>query len=53
MAEIGARAKAAAAQLATASAEVKRAALENAAEAVWDARDTIILANCKDNLFET
>ncbi len=48
MADIGARAKAASALLATASAETKRRALEGAADAVWNARETIIAANAKD-----
>ena len=48
MADIGARARAAAARLATASAEAKQAALEAAAEAVWEARADIIAANAKD-----
>ncbi|MDZ7708804.1 MAG: glutamate-5-semialdehyde dehydrogenase [Roseovarius sp.] len=48
MAEIGARARAAAAELATASAEAKCAALEAAADAVWQARDTILAANARD-----
>ncbi|MEP3741171.1 MAG: glutamate-5-semialdehyde dehydrogenase [Sulfitobacter pontiacus] len=48
MADIGARARAAAAQLATASAERKHAALIGAAEAVWKERAEIIAANAKD-----
>ncbi|SFG36095.1 glutamate-5-semialdehyde dehydrogenase [Sulfitobacter dubius] len=48
MADIGARARAAAAQLATASAERKHAALIGAAEAVWKERADIIAANAKD-----
>ena len=48
MADIGARAKAAAATLATASAERKHAALIGAAEAVWNRRDAIIAANALD-----
>lgn len=48
MKEIGQRAKAAATQLAMASAERKHAALIGAAEAVWSARDDIIAANAKD-----
>ena len=48
MAGIGARAKAAAAELAFASAETKQAALEAAADAVWTRRAEIIAANAKD-----
>ncbi|MEM7473221.1 MAG: glutamate-5-semialdehyde dehydrogenase [Pseudomonadota bacterium] len=48
MAEIGARAKVAATQLATASAERKHAALIGAAEAVWASRVEIIEANTLD-----
>ncbi|NNE52500.1 MAG: glutamate-5-semialdehyde dehydrogenase [Sulfitobacter sp.] len=48
MADIGTRAKAAAAQLATASAERKHAALIAAAEAVWKNRGDILKANVKD-----
>ncbi|MEN8891902.1 glutamate-5-semialdehyde dehydrogenase [Planktotalea arctica] len=48
MADIGARAKVAAATLATASAERKHAALIGAAEAVWNSRDAIIAANALD-----
>ncbi|MBV2360799.1 glutamate-5-semialdehyde dehydrogenase [Thalassococcus sp. CAU 1522] len=48
MAEIGARARAAAAELAFAPADAKRAALEAAADAVWSARADIIAANAKD-----
>lgn len=48
MAEIGDRAKAAAAQLASASAERKDAALIGAAEAVWQNRGEILEANAKD-----
>ena len=48
MADIGARAKAAAATLATATAERKHAALISAAEAVWKNRDAILEANAKD-----
>ncbi len=51
MAEIGARAKAAAAELAFASAERKEAALVAAAEAVWDRRAEIIAANGEDMAF--
>ncbi len=48
MAEIGRRAQAAAAKLAIAPAEAKRAALEAAAEAVWSRRAEIIAANEQD-----
>ncbi len=48
MADIGARAKAAAAELAFASAERKHAALIGAAEAVWTRRAEIITANAED-----
>ncbi|KEJ97593.1 glutamate-5-semialdehyde dehydrogenase [Pseudosulfitobacter pseudonitzschiae] len=48
MADIGARAKAAAAELAVASAERKHAALISAAAAVWAQRDAILAANAKD-----
>ncbi len=48
MAGIGAAAKAAAAELAFASAERKHAALVSAAEHVWKARAEIIEANAKD-----
>lgn len=48
MADIGTRAKAAAAQLATASAERKHAALISAADAVWKNREEILIANAKD-----
>ncbi|MBM2290872.1 glutamate-5-semialdehyde dehydrogenase [Sulfitobacter pseudonitzschiae] len=48
MADIGARAKAAAAELAVASAERKHAALVSAAAAVWAQRDAILAANAKD-----
>ena len=48
MADIGARAKAAASELATASAERKHAALVSAAAAVWAQRDAILAANAKD-----
>lgn len=51
MAEIGAAARAAAAELAYASAERKYAALIGAAEAVWDARDAIVAANAQDVAF--
>ncbi|MGR3547763.1 MAG: glutamate-5-semialdehyde dehydrogenase [Roseovarius sp.] len=48
MAEIGARARAAAADLAVADAATKRAALEAAADAVWDGRAEIMAANARD-----
>ena len=48
MADIGARARAAATVLATTSAERKYAALIGAAEAVWAARADIITANARD-----
>ncbi|MRU13944.1 glutamate-5-semialdehyde dehydrogenase [Roseovarius sp. A21] len=48
MAEIGKRARAASAELAVATAEVKRSALEAAADAVWARRAEIIEANAKD-----
>ena len=48
MQDLGARAKAAAAELAFAPAEAKRAALVAAADAVWARRDEIIVANGKD-----
>ncbi len=48
MADIGARARAAAATLATASAERKHAALISAAEAVWARREQIYAANAQD-----
>ncbi len=48
MEKIGRRARAAAAELAFAPADAKRAALEHAAEAVWANRDAIIAANLKD-----
>jgi len=48
MEDIGQRAKAAAAQLAYASAERKHAALISAADAVWRNRDKIIAANALD-----
>ena len=48
MAEIGDRAKAAAAKLATAKAETKKHALEAAADALWAARADVIAANGKD-----
>ncbi len=48
MAEIGAKARAAAAELAFAKSERKYAALIGAAEAVWAQRETILDANCED-----
>jgi glutamate-5-semialdehyde dehydrogenase len=48
MAEIGARARAASADLAIADAASKRAALEAAAEAVWAGRGKILAANARD-----
>jgi len=48
MAELGARAKAAAAQLSTADAESKSAALRAAGDAIWSRREEIIDANAKD-----
>lgn len=48
MADIGARAKAAAATLATATAERKHAALISATEAVWTNREAILEANAQD-----
>jgi glutamate-5-semialdehyde dehydrogenase len=51
MAEIGQAARAAAAELAYASAERKHAALIGAAQAVWAAREAIIDANCEDVVY--
>ncbi|MDF3413736.1 glutamate-5-semialdehyde dehydrogenase [Sulfitobacter sp. M57] len=48
MTDIGARAKAAAAQVAVASPERKHAALISAAENMWKNRDTILNANADD-----
>ncbi len=48
MADIGRKARAAAAELAFASAERKHAALIGAAEAVWAQRQAILDANCED-----
>ncbi|HSG55870.1 MAG TPA: aldehyde dehydrogenase family protein, partial [Paracoccaceae bacterium] len=53
MAEIGARARAAAAVLASASAERKHAALIGAADAVWRRRQDIIDANYEDQVYAT
>ncbi len=49
--QIGAKARAAAATLATASAEAKENALNAAADALWDQRATIIAANKQDMAF--
>lgn len=51
MADIGARAKAAAATLATATADRKHAALIAAAEAVWHNRADILAANAQDLIY--
>ncbi len=51
MDEMGARARAAAAELACAAPEAKRRALEVAAEEVWSARAQIAAANEKDMAF--
>ena len=51
MADLGARAKAAAAELAFAPAEAKEAALNAAADAVWAQRAAIIEANAQDMAF--
>jgi glutamate-5-semialdehyde dehydrogenase len=51
MREIGIAARAAAAELAYASAERKHAALIGAAEAVWRAREAIIDVNCEDVVY--
>ncbi|EAQ26719.1 glutamate-5-semialdehyde dehydrogenase [Roseovarius sp. 217] len=48
MAEIGARARAASAELAIADSATKRAALEAAADAVWTGRAEIMEANARD-----
>jgi glutamate-5-semialdehyde dehydrogenase len=48
MAEIGARARVAASDLATATPEDKQAALEAAADCVWMRRDDILAANAQD-----
>lgn len=48
MAEIGAKAKAAAGELAYASSERKAAALVSAAAAIWARREEILDANCLD-----
>lgn len=51
MQDIGARAKAAAAELAFASPEMKKQALNAAADAVWARRSDIIDANAEDMVF--
>ena len=51
MAEIGARARAAAAELAFAPSEAKTRALNAAADAVWARREEIIAANARDMAF--
>jgi len=51
MADIGARARAAGAELAYASAERKHAALIGAADEVWKRRDDIIAANAEDLVY--
>ena len=51
MAGIGARARAAADELATAAPEAKRAALEAAAEAILAAENEILAANSQDMAF--
>jgi len=51
MADIGARARAAASILATASGDAKRAALTEAADAVWSRRQEIIAANQQDLIY--
>lgn len=48
MAEIGAKARAAAADLAFAGSDAKAAALNGAADAVWNRRAEIVTANAKD-----
>ena len=48
MQEMGARARAAAAILATAAPETKTRALEAAAQALWDSRMNILAANARD-----
>lgn len=48
MADLGARARVAAAELAVADAATKRAALEAAADAVWAGRADIMAANAQD-----
>jgi len=51
MAEIGAKARAASAELGFAPAEAKAKALQSAADAVWEDRAAIIAANAKDLAF--
>jgi len=51
MADIGARARAASAELAYASAERKHAALIGAADEVWKRRDDILIANAEDLVY--
>ncbi|MFQ5567412.1 MAG: aldehyde dehydrogenase family protein, partial [Paracoccaceae bacterium] len=51
MAGIGARARAAAAELATATPEARRAALEGAADAILAAENEILAANAEDMAF--
>jgi glutamate-5-semialdehyde dehydrogenase len=51
MAEIGARARAAAAELAFAPSDAKTRALNAAADAVWARREEIIAANARDMAF--
>lgn len=53
MADIGARAKAAAVVLATASAQSKQAALMSAAASVWANREEIFAANAQDMAYGT
>jgi len=48
MADIGARARAAAADLAVATPEAKRHAIDAAADAVWQERNAILAANAED-----
>ena len=48
MADIGARARDAAAELAVAGADTKRHAIAAAADAVWQDRDAILAANAED-----
>jgi glutamate-5-semialdehyde dehydrogenase len=51
MAEIGVRAKAAAAELAFAPSDAKRQALEVAADKLWEQRAEVIAANAEDQAF--
>ena len=48
MTDIGRRARVAAMELAVASSEAKRVAIESAADAIWNRRDEIIAANAED-----